>query len=151
MADKIDEQAAFSHDCALDAARAAYGKKATDILVQHVSETLGETDYFVIVNAVNAHQVDAIVDEIEDKLRECHQIKPLHREMSRDGSWSLLDYGNIVVHVFQPEMREYYRLEALWNDAPILDLAEEAGLTDVVYSDRIAKMIGKTKNDSESS
>ncbi len=149
MTDKIDEQAAFSRACALDAARAAYNKKATDIMVQHVSELIGETDYFVIANAVNPRQVDAIIDEIENKLREVHQIKPLHREMSDDGSWSLLDYGNIVVHVFQPEIREYYRLEALWNDAPILDLSQEAGLDDVVYSDRIAKMVGKTKNEAK--
>ena len=56
--------------------------------------------------------------------------------MSADGSWSLLDYGNIVVHVFMPETREYYRLEALWNDAPVIDLAAEAGLENLQYSDR---------------
>lgn len=78
----------------------------------------GVTDYFVIATAANSRQVDAIIDEIEDKLREEASIKPTHREMSADGSWSLLDYGNIVVHVFMPETREYYRLEALWNDAP---------------------------------
>ena len=53
------------------------------------------------------------------------------------------DHGSFVVHVFQPETREYYRLEALWNDAPVIDLAAEAGLTDIEYSDRIAKMLGK--------
>ena len=56
---------------------------------------------------------------------------------------SLLDYGQIVVHVFQPETREYYRLEELWNDAPVLDLAKEAGLCDVEYSDRISKLLPK--------
>ena len=70
-------------------------------------------------------------------------IKPTHREMSADGSWSLLDYGNIVVHVFMPETREYYRLEALWNDAPVIDLAAEAGLENLQYSDRIAKLLGR--------
>ena len=69
-------------------------------------------------------------------------MKPLHREGTQDGTWSLLDYGDIVVHVFQPETREYYRLEALWNDAPIIDLAAE-GISDVEYSDRIAKLIGR--------
>ena len=69
--------------------------------------------------------------------------QPLHREGTQDGTWSLLDYGSFVVHVFQPETREYYRLEALWNDAPVIDLAAEAGLTDIEYSDRIAKMLGK--------
>ena len=87
--------------------------------------------------------LQAIIDEIEDKLREEASIKPTHREMSADGSWSLLDYGNIVVHVFMPETREYYRLEALWNDAPVIDLAAEAGLENLQYSDRIAKMLGR--------
>ena len=95
------------------------------------------------MTASNSRQVDAIIDEIEEKLRDDAQIKPLHREVSRDGSWSLLDYGDIVVHVFQPETREYYRLEALWNDAPVVDLAAEAGLDDLRYSDRIAKMLGR--------
>ncbi len=139
--DKIAEQAAFSRACAIAAARAADEKKATDIMVQHVRDLIGETDYFVIATAANSRQVDAIVDAIEDALRVEQHIKPLHREMSRDGSWSLLDFGNIVVHVFQPETREYYRLEALWNDAPVLDLAAEAGLTDIRYSERIAKLL----------
>lgn len=145
MTDKIAEQAAFSRACAITAARAADSKKATDIMVQEVRELIGVTDYFVIATAANSRQVNAIIDEIEDKLREEAHIKPTHREDSADGSWSLLDYGNIVVHVFQPETREYYRLEALWNDAPIVDLAAEAGLTDIEYSDRIAKMLEAAK------
>ncbi|WP_165173335.1 ribosome silencing factor [Adlercreutzia sp. ZJ242] len=143
MTDKIAEQAAFSRRCAIIAARAADEKKATDIMVQEVRELIGVTDYFVIVTAANSRQVEAIIDEIEDKLREEAQVKPSHREVSGDGSWSLLDYGDIVVHVFMPETREYYRLEALWNDAPVVDLAAEAGLTDIQYSERIAKMLGK--------
>ena len=145
MTDKIAEQAAFSRICAITAARAADSKKATDIMVQEVRELIGVTDYFVIATAANSRQVNAIIDEIEDKLREEAHIKPTHREDSADGSWSLLDYGNIVVHVFQPETREYYRLEALWNDAPIVDLAAEAGLTDIEYTDRIAKMLEAAK------
>ena len=128
MTDAVEQQAAFSRECALIAAKAADEKKATDIMVQEVCDLIGVTDYFVIATAANSRQVDAIIDEIEDKLREDAGIKPTHREMSADGSWSLLDYGNIVVHVFMPETREYYRLEALWNDAPVIDLAAEAGL-----------------------
>lgn len=143
MTDKIAEQAAFSRACAIAAARAADEKKASDIMVQEVRELIGVTDYFVIVTAANSRQVEAIIDEIEDKLREDQGIKPSHREVSSDGSWSLLDYGNIVVHVFMPETREYYRLEALWNDAPVVDLAAEAGLCDLTYSERIAEMLGK--------
>ena len=140
MTDAVAEQAAFSRKCAIIAAQAADEKKATDIMVQEVRELIGVTDYFVIATAASSRQVDAIIDEIEDELREKAGIKPSHREVSPDGSWSLLDYGNIVVH----ETREYYRLEALWNDAPTVDLAAEAGLSDLTYSDRIAKMLGKT-------
>ena len=144
MTDAVAEQAAFSRKCAIIAAQAADEKKATDIMVQEVRELIGVTDYFVIATAASSRQVDAIIDEIEDELREKAGIKPSHREVSPDGSWSLLDYGNIVVHVFMPETREYYRLEALWNDAPTVGLAAEAGLSDLTYSDRIAKMLGKT-------
>lgn len=130
-------------ELALIAAKAADAKKASDIVVQNVAELVGETDYFVIVTASNSRQVNSIVDEIEDDLREKGGAKPDHREGTRDGSWSLLDYGEVVVHVFQPETREFYRLEELWNDAPVVDLAKEAGLTDVVYSDRISKLLSK--------
>lgn len=130
-------------DWAIIAACAAHEKKATDIVVQEVSELIGETDYFVIVTAANNRQVNAIIDAIEEKLRREAQVKPLHREETRDGSWELLDYGAIIIHVFQPETREYYRLESLWNDAPLMDLAAEAGITDAIYSDRIAALFEK--------
>ena len=126
---------------AIIAARAADEKKATDIIVQNVGEIISVTEYFVIVTAANNRQVSAIIDEIEEQERAQAGVKPLHREETRDGSWELLDYGSVVVHVFQPETREFYRLEALWNDAPVMDLATEAGITDAVYSDRIAALL----------
>ena len=132
-----------SKDYAIIAARAADEKKATDIVVQNVGELIGVTDYFVIVTATNNRQVHAIIDAVEEAERLQAKIKPLHREETRDGSWELLDYGSIVVHVFQPETREFYRLEALWNDAPVMDLVAEAGITDAVYSDRIAELLGE--------
>ena len=134
---------ASSRECALIAARAADEKKATDIMVQEVRELISVTDYFVIATAANRRQVEAIVDEIEERERKEAHVKPIHREGTDDGMWALLDYGSFVVHVFQPETRDYYRLEALWNDAPVIDLAKEAGLVDVEYSDRIAKLLGK--------
>lgn len=132
-----------SRECALIAARAADEKKATDIMVQEVGALIGVTDYFVIATAANNRQVEAIIDEIEEAERVQAHVKPIHREGTQDGTWSLLDYGSFVVHVFQPETREFYRLEALWNDAPVVDLAKEAGLTEILYSDRIAKLMGK--------
>ena len=127
---------------AIIAARAADETTATDIIVQNVGEIISVTEYFVIVTAANSRQVSAIVDEIEEQERAQAGVKPIHREETRDGSWELLDYGSNVVHVFQPETREFYRLEALWNDAPVMDLAAEAGIEDAVYSDRIAAMLG---------
>ncbi len=127
--------------CAIIAAQAADSKKATDIMVQEVGDLIGVTEYFVIVTASNNRQVEAVVDEIEEQVRERGGAKPLHIEGTSDGTWSLLDYGSFIVHVFQPETREYYRLEALWNDAPLIDLEKEAGLTDLVYSERIAKLV----------
>ena len=143
MTEQENENAAqlTPKDYAIIAARAADDKKATDIIVQYVGEIISVTEYFVIVTAANNRQVNAIVDAIEDAEREQAKIKPLHREETRDGSWELLDYGSVVIHVFQPETREYYRLEALWNDAPVMDLAAEAGIEDAVYSDRIAAML----------
>lgn len=142
-------ETATSKDIAIIAARAADEKKATDIIVQNVGELISVTEYFVIVTAANSRQVSAIIDEIEEQERKQADVKPLHREETRDGSWELLDYGNVVVHVFQPETREFYRLEALWNDAPVMDLAAEAGIDDAVYSDRIAAMLGNRESDVE--
>lgn len=132
---------ADSREVALTAARAADSKKATDIVVQEVGPHIGVTDYFVIVTAANNRQVDAIIDEVEDKLREDCGIKPEGRELAPDGSWSLLDYGHVVVHVFQPETREYYRLETLWNEAEMLDLSQEEGFENLEYGERIAKLL----------
>lgn len=126
--------------CALVAAQAADELKATDLVVQEVGKLMSSTEYFVIATARNNRQVDAIIDRVEEKLRKEKGVKPLHTEGVEDGTWALLDYGSFIVHVFQPEARDYYRLESLWNDAPIVDL-KEASITDMEYSDRIAKLM----------
>lgn len=131
---------------AIQAARAADSKKATDIMVQDVSTSLAVTDYFVIATAQNPRQVDAIIEEVEDKLREGFDLRPLSRELATDGSWSLLDYGSVVVHVFMPESRDFYRLELLWNDADIIDLAAEEGFENLEYSDRIAALLSSARS-----
>lgn len=140
MTETIPEQ--DSRTCALLAAKAADEKKATDIIVQEVGALSSIADYFVIATAANNRQVDAIVEEIETYEREQGGVKPLHREGLDEGTWALLDYGSFVVHVFQPEARDYYRLEDLWNDCPVVDL-KEAGITNAEYSDRIAKLMGQ--------
>ena len=109
---------------AIIAAQAAYDKKALDIVVQEVRKQIVITDYFVIVSGSNNRQIDAITDAIEEALREKAGVKPIGREGLDERTWVLLDYGDFVVHVFQPDYRSFYRLETIWNDAPLIDLEE---------------------------
>jgi len=106
------------------AARAAADKLATDLLAFDVSEQLAITDAFLLASGANDRQVKAIVDEIEDKLREIG-AKPVRREGERDGRWVLIDYGEIVVHVQHTEERQFYALERLWRDCPVIELPAE--------------------------
>jgi len=115
-----------SKEWALIAARAASDKKATAIMAIDVAQLLVVTDYFVICTGNTDIQVRAIADEIEDRLREEGGIKPIGREGVSEAKWILLDYGDFVVHVFQPEERGFYRLETLWGDAPRLQLSDDA-------------------------
>jgi ribosome-associated protein len=110
-----------SLDLAKTAAAAADDKLATTITGIDVSEQLALTDVFVIVSASTDRQVGAIVDEVEDKLRD-KGAKPVRREGERDGRWVLIDFGDIVVHVQHDEEREFYELERLWKDCPEIDL-----------------------------
>ena len=103
------------------AARAASDKLADDILAFDVSEQLVITDAFLLCSAGNERQVKSIVDEIEDKLREVG-AKPVRREGERDGRWVLIDYAEIVVHVQHAEEREFYALERLWRDCPVISM-----------------------------
>ena len=103
------------------AARAASDKLAQHIIAFDVSDQLAITDAFVLASASNDRQVKAIVDEIEDKLRDIG-AKPIRREGERDGRWVLIDYGDVVVHVQHEEERQFYALERLWRDCPLIDL-----------------------------
>lgn len=103
------------------AARAASDKLGTDIIAFDVSDQLAITDAFVIASGSNDRQVKAIVDEVEDKLREVG-AKPIRREGERDGRWVLIDYGEIVVHIQHEEERQFYALERLWRDCPTIPL-----------------------------
>jgi ribosome-associated protein len=103
------------------AARAASDKLAQHIMAFDVSDQLAITDAFVLASATNDRQVKAIVDEIEEKLRD-FGVKPIRREGERDGRWVLIDYGDIVVHVQHEEERQFYALERLWRDCPLIEL-----------------------------
>lgn len=131
-----------SKEFAMVAARAIDDKKGSDIVIQDVSELLNVTDYFVIATGANNRRVDAIAEEVEEKLREMCDVKPISREGLDEGEWVLLDYGSIVVHIFQPATRDFYRLEQLWENAPTVDVAL-AGIEDPVYTERISKLLGR--------
>ncbi|MBC7304459.1 MAG: ribosome silencing factor [Nocardia sp.] len=109
------------------AALAADDKLAIDVVVLDVSEQLVITDCFVIASAPNERQVNAIVDNIEDKLREAGH-KPVRREGTREGRWALLDYVDIVVHVQHNDERNFYALERLWRDCPAVPVEGIAAL-----------------------
>jgi ribosome-associated protein len=112
-------------ELATAAAEAAADKLATDVVALDVSDQLVITDVFVVASAPNDRQVRAIVDGVEDRLRELG-AKPVRREGEKDGRWVLLDYAEIVVHVQHSQEREYYALERLWKDCPVVPLPEHA-------------------------
>jgi ribosome-associated protein len=106
-------------DMATVAARAAASKLADDVVVIDVSDQLVITDCFVIASASNERQVNAIVDEVEEKMREAG-YKPARREGTREGRWTLLDYIDIVVHIQHQDERDFYALDRLWRDCPLV-------------------------------
>ncbi len=108
------------------AAAAAADKKATDVRILDVSERLVITDCFVIASAPNERLVSAIVDNVEEKLREAGH-RPARREGVREGRWALLDYVDMVVHIQHDDEREYYALEKLWKDCPEVPIDGAAG------------------------
>jgi ribosome-associated protein len=107
----------------LAAAQAAADKLASDILLLDVSEQLVITDVFLLASAPSDRQVFAVVDEVEERLRELG-AKPVRREGEKEGRWVLLDFGEVVVHVQHQEERVYYALERLWKDCPVIPFVD---------------------------
>ena len=103
------------------AAEAASDKLAEDIVAFDVSEQLIITDAFLLCSAKNDRQVRAVVDAVEDRLRDLG-AKPVRREGEREARWVLLDYADVVIHVQHEEERQFYALERLWRDCPLVDL-----------------------------
>lgn len=112
----------YSVDLAVSAARAADDKKASDLQILEVADILNVVDLFVLATAGSDRQLNAVADEIERVLREEHERKPVRREGTPDSGWVLLDYGDIVCHLFSTEQREFYALERLWADVPRRDV-----------------------------
>ena len=109
-------------EMAILAAKALDSKKGGEIKVMEVTDLTSLAGYFVICTGSSNTQINALCDAVEEKLATEAGEKPLHREGHRGGVWVLLDYGCLVVHVFDTEAREFYGLERLWNDGKPLDL-----------------------------
>lgn len=111
-----------SLDLSRVAAQAATDKLAQEVIGLDVSELVVITDVFLVCSGESERQVSAIVDGVEEALLKERRRKPLRREGERDARWVLLDYGDIVVHVQHAEDRQYYALERLWKDCPVVPL-----------------------------
>jgi ribosome-associated protein len=107
------------------AARAADDKKALDIVVLDVGEIISITEMFVLVSGTNVRQVKTIAEEVELALKVYEDEAPRAVEGLDDATWVLLDYGDVIVHVFLAETRDYYDLDRLWSDAPPVGWREE--------------------------
>ena len=121
QADELAEQRAML----VAAVRGADDKLGQDIVVLDVSGELVITDCFVIASASNDRQVNAIVDYVEEKMRDAG-YKPARREGTREGRWVLLDYVDIVVHIQHQDERNFYALDRLWRDCPVVPIDLES-------------------------
>ncbi len=119
-----------SETLALCAARAASDLKASDVIVLDVGSLLAIAGFFVIASASNPRQVRAVVDAVEDKVKSEIGRSPVRTEGVREQQWTLIDYGDVVVHVFLDSVREFYEIERLYMDAPRLEW--ESGDTEFV-------------------
>jgi ribosome-associated protein len=115
---------------ALDLARViaavADAEHGSDVLVLAVGDVLAVTEYFVIVSASNRRLVRTLVDEIEVQTRDQTGRSPLRSEGVRENQWVLVDYGDVVVHVFLAEVREFYEIERLYTDVPKVNWSDAA-------------------------
>jgi ribosome-associated protein len=118
---------AGSREMAVAAARAAAEKQAHDVVILDVHDLIVITDYFVLCTGTSDRQVKTVVEEVEKALRRLGS-KPVRREGEQESRWVLLDYVDVVVHVFAPEERDYYDLERLWLDAPRVEWGDEGGV-----------------------
>ena len=113
--------ATASEETVRRAARAAVAKKAVDLLVLDVQGVSSVTDYFLVCSGRSTTHVRTIIEGIREELKEAG-TRPLHAEGTPESGWVLLDYGDVLMHVFLEETRAYYALERLWGDAPSVPL-----------------------------
>ena len=111
-------------ELAIIAAKALDEKKGKEISAIEITDLTTLADFFVIATGTSNTQINALCDAVEKALKEQAGEDPLRREGHRDGTWVLLDYGCLAVHVFSQEAREFYSLERLWSDGKVLDLRD---------------------------
>jgi ribosome-associated protein len=107
------------------AAAAASERKALEMVAIDIRKIASFAEYFLVCSGTSTRQVQAIADEVMEKLREKRDSRPLHTEGYEAATWILLDYGDVIVHVFTEESRQFYQLERLWRDADRVALPEE--------------------------
>ncbi|MGC9196466.1 MAG: ribosome silencing factor [Syntrophobacteraceae bacterium] len=115
-----------SRDKAILCAREAVSYKALDLIVLDVARFSSLADYFIICSAKSSRQVQGIADNLERGLR-THGIKPLGSEGKSEGHWVLMDYADVIIHIFYEPVREFYDLESLWSEASMLDWEHSGG------------------------
>jgi ribosome-associated protein len=115
---EVDEPIKLALNCASD-------KKAFNLAVIDLRPIASFTEFFMIVSGANSRQVQAICDEIEDKLKSELKYRPIRIEGYQTADWVLMDYGDFIVHVFEQKQRAFYDLERLWRDASKVVLPEE--------------------------
>ena len=113
-----------SKDLALCAAALLDKKKASSVRVLKVRDLTVLTDYFVLASGTSTTHVKSLADELDYQLEHDHNVRPQHTEGSDSRSWVVLDYGEVIVHVFTPEAREFYDLDHLWADGEEVDISE---------------------------
>lgn len=111
-----------SYNLALTIVQAADDRKGSDIRLLDVADVSYIADYFVVVTGFSNVQVRAIANAIEDNVEAQWRRLPLRKEGQMEGSWILMDYGDVIVHIFLPKEREFYGLEAFWGHAEQIDL-----------------------------
>ncbi len=112
-----------SLELATEVKKALDSKKAEDIKVLKVSELTVIADYFVIATGTSITQVKALADEVEYRLEQ-QGVRPLHRQGLETANWVAVDFGSVIVHIFYPQMREFYALEKLWGDAEEIEIPD---------------------------
>lgn len=114
---EVDERVKLALHCAAE-------KKAINPVLLNLKGIADFTDFFIITSGTNQRQVQAISDEIEEKMKEKFGETPINIEGYQAAEWILMDYGDFIVHIFEQKAREFYDLERLWRDAQTVDLPE---------------------------